>query len=260
VRLRPLALAVALAASTLLTGQPPARAATITPLPAVLASGHPFATQKTATELRNWGPGANNPGNCRANRSEITGDASAVRLSTTGATNDCTDIELPHTYPSVNGYVYEARMYISNFYQWMAYWAYGNNWPYQGEYDAVESDHGANYFSYHYAPCSGSASSSEYSTNPWSYACKSTLRTYSVNLTVGWHTIDLAFGDHEASVYYDGNLFARVSGANVVNGPANPVWLTFGTGSCNTTFNGNTCASGGQRSGYIAIQWLRMFT
>lgn len=238
----------------------PGQAQAIVPLPVALHSGHPFATEKTADQLRAWGPGGNDPGNCRANRSEITGNSSEVTLSTTGATNDCTDIQSPHTYPTVDGYVYEARLYFSNFYQWLAYWMYGNNWPSQGETDAVEANVGANYFSYHYAPCNGSASSSEYSTNPWSYDCKTTIPADSANLTPGWHTVDIAYGNHAVSVYYDGKLYASVNNSHVVNGHADPSWITFSTGSCNTTFNGNVCANGGQRAGYMQVAWIRMFT
>ena len=252
----------ALACVTLAAGVfiivPHASASTVQPLPKALA-GHPLATIKDARVLLSWGPGGNDPGNCVANAREIRGDAANVTLSTTGVTGDCTDIQSPHEYPTVAGYVYEARMYFSNWYQWVAYWMYGNNWPFAGETDAVEANFDANYFSYHYAPCNGSVSSSEYSTNPWNYDCKSTLPTHSPDIQPGWHTVDIAYGTHSVSVYYDGNLFAAVSGASVVNGASDPSWVTFSTGSCNAEGD-NECASGGQRSGYTEIQWLRIFT
>jgi hypothetical protein len=257
-RIKAIVLATALTGGAILGGTLPVSASPVSPLPAALAS-HPFATQKSPTELRAWGPGANDPGNCTANRSEVTGNASEVKLSTTGVTGDCTDIQLPHTYPTVNGYVYEARMYFSNFYQWAAFWMYGSDWPTAGETDAVEANFGVNYFSYHYAPCSSAASSSEMSTNPWSYTCKSTLKTYSANIAAGWHTVDIAYGNHSVSVYYDGKLYSTASGASVVNGPGDPSWVAFSTSSCNAEGN-NECATGGQMAGYVLIQWLRIFT
>jgi hypothetical protein len=258
-KLRGIGIATAVAILAISTMASNASAQTIVPLPKALAVGHPFATQKTPTELRGWGPGANDPGNCPGNRSEITGNASEVTLSTSGKTGDCTDIELPHTYPTVNGSVYEARMYFSNFGQWLAYWQYGNNWPYGGETDAVEAQFGVNYVSYHYAPCSNQRASSEYSTNPWAYTCKTTLPVHSANLGAGWHTVDIAYGNHAVSIYYDGNLYTTVSGPNVVNGPSDPNWIVFSTGSCNAA-GYNSCANGQGAPGYIEIQWLRMFT
>lgn len=261
-RLLPIRLGVALVAGVavgLVASAPaPAHAASVVPLPPALA-GHPLATVKDAAQLLAWGPGGNDPGNCPGNRSEIQGNSHNVTLFTNGVTNDCTDIQSPHTYPTVNGYVYEARMYFSNMYQWLAYWMYGNDWPNAGETDAVEANFDANYFSYHYAACNGQTSSSEYSTNPWTYDCKSTLATHSTDIGAGWHTVDIAYGTHSVSVYYDGNLYATVANANVVNGPSDPSWITFSTGSCNSGGD-NECASGGQKAGYVEIQWLRIFT
>src|SRR5579884_1808325 len=60
-----------------------------TPYPSALRN-HPFAKAWSPTDLYNWGPGSNAPGNCSTpNTSEITNLGSYVQLSTSGATGDC---------------------------------------------------------------------------------------------------------------------------------------------------------------------------
>ena len=113
-----------------------AHASNPVPYPAGLA-GHPFVKAWSPTDLYNWGPGSNSPGNCtNPNQGEIHNYTSYVQLSTSGATGDCNDLESPHTYPTADGYVYEAKIEVSNWTQWDAFWGYGNNWPTDGEIDA----------------------------------------------------------------------------------------------------------------------------
>jgi hypothetical protein len=229
-------------------------AANPVPLPVPLRN-HPFVTAKDATQLYAWGPGSNDPGNCVANTSEIKGNASDVTLSTTGNYGDCTDIESPHTYPTTDGYVYESRIYFSNWEDWPAFWMYGNNWPSGGEIDAVEANFDKNYVSYHYGSSSNPQSVSTYNN---------TITPQSANISPGWHTIDISFGGcgtkcGTISVWYDGNLYATVSGSFVVNGPDDPNWITYSEGSCDQP-NGDVCAPGAEgKPGYIEVQWLRIF-
>lgn len=223
----------------------PASASVPVPLPVAL-SGHPFVTVKTAPQLRAWGPGANDPGNCVADTRDILGDQANITLTTSGATGNCTDVESPHTYPTTTGYVYEARIYFSNFYQWVAYWMYGNLWPADGETDAVEANFNQNCFSYHY----GTTSDPLYTSTCYSAG----ITPESANIKPGWHTVDIAYGDHSVSVYYDGRLYATAT-KGVVNDPS---WIVFSTGSCNAEGN-NECVTGGQLAGYTEVQWLRIF-
>lgn len=70
------------------------------------------------------------------------------------------DLESPHTYPTVDGYVYETRVDFSNWTQWDSFWMYGSNWPVAGEIDATEGGDGINAISYHYEGADGPASMS----------------------------------------------------------------------------------------------------
>lgn len=239
-----------------------ARAANPVPLPAALAN-HPFVTEKDASQLLAWGPGNNDPGNCSANTSEIQGDANNITLSTTGDAGDCTDVESPHTYPTTDGYVYESYVYFSNWEDWPAFWMYGNNWPSGGEIDAVEANFDNNGVSYHY----GSASDPQYVST----FDNSGITPQSVNISPGWHTIDISFGGCGSgcgaiSVWYDGKLYATVSGDFVVNGPDDPNWIVYSEGSCdmpdpsNPQDSNNVCAPGAEGvPGHIEVAWLRIF-
>jgi hypothetical protein len=254
-RILALAAAAGVAASLAFTAGT-ANAANPVPLPPPLRNHH-FVTEKDAAELYAWGPGENDPGNCVANRKEIHANASSVTLSTTGKSNDCTDIESPHTYPTTNGYVYEADVYFSNFKDWPSFWMYGNNWPSGGEIDAVEALFGANYVTYHY----GSISDPKYVSTS-----NNTIKALSKNIRPGWHIIDISFGAcgkgcGAISVWYDGRLYATVSGRFVVNGPHDPYWITFSEGSCSQPKEKvNVCAPGADGvPGYVKVKWLRIF-
>jgi hypothetical protein len=216
------------------------------PVPVPSALSHStFVTEKTAAQLYAWGPGSNDPGNCAPNPGELSLSPGWVQLSTTGVTGDCTDIESPHMYPAKAGYVYESRVFISNLYQWGSYWMYGDRWPAGGEIDAYEANFDQNGVSYHF---SGGDVTTFFN---------GALTEFSDNLSrfPGWVTIDIAYGEHEISVYYDGNLFARVAGPYVQNSEQ---WISWGTGSCND-FGDNLCAAGGQKAGFIRVAWLKVF-
>ncbi len=160
--------------------------------------------------------------------------------------------------PTTAGYVYEADVYFSNFQDWPAYWMYGNNWPAQGEIDAVEANFGTNYVSWHYTSCDGSASSSEISTNPWTYDCKSNATPTGTNIQPGWHIVDIAFTSSGVQVYYDGSLYVTINES--VTGPSDPMWLTFSEGSCEANGN-NVCASGALGTpGNVQVKYLREFS
>jgi hypothetical protein len=232
-----------------------AHASNPVPLPPPLRN-HPFVTEKDATQLFAWGPGSNDPGNCVANTSEIQGNANNITLSTTGQPGDCTDVESPHTYPTTDGYVYESEIYFSNWEDWPAFWMYGNNWPSGGEIDAVEANFDNNYVSYHYGSQSNPQQVSTYN---------GTIKPVSMNISPGWHTIDISYGGcgsgcGTVAVWYDGTLYATVSGNFVVNGPGDPNWLVYSEGSCDQPNNGNVCAPGAKGvHGYIEVKWLRIF-
>lgn len=264
--------AASLAAIGLAAGTGTAHASNPVPYPAGLA-GHPFAEAWTPTGLYQWGPGSNSPGNCSSsNEGEVVNHTSYVQLSTSGATGDCNDLQSPHEYPTADGYVYEAKIEVSNWTQWNAYWGYGSNWPTDGEIDAVEGGSGQNYVSYHYEGSSGPAavsncnSSNGCDANAGPITSPSNTNTL-VNIAPGVHVIDYTFGRcgsgcGSVSVWYDGTEVAFISGSNVLNhGNADdPFWIVFDTGSCNSASNGNVCGSSGQTSGWTKVYYLRAFT
>jgi hypothetical protein len=261
-----LAVLLVLAAAGLMTGGA-AHAANPVPKPAALAN-HPYVTGYTGTQIRNWGPGTDKPGNCTANTSElgVTANTGYAKLSTTGATGDCTDLELP-SQKTTNGYVYEIEAYFSNYTQWDAYWMFGENWPQQGEIDAVEGGSGTSFLSYHYQGPSGPAA---YSTCNNTNGCDGSATPIQVgpsgpNITPGWHTIDISYGGHgagqgEVCDWYDGQQYGCVYGSNVLDGGTDPNYqLVLSTGSCNAT-GADVCGSAGQTSGYVYVDYLHVFS
>jgi uncharacterized membrane protein len=248
-----------------------AQAANLKPLPAPLAN-HPYGTTKTGLQIAAWGPGSNAPGNCtNPHTSEISTNSSGdAVLTTSGATGDCVDLESPHTYPTVDGYVYETYADFSNWTQWDSFWMYGSNWPTAGEIDSVEGGDGINAISYHYEGAAGPAqmSSCNDTNNCDSSAIPLTSQPKNPEISPGWHTIDISFGTcgtgcGTVDVWYDGTLYGTVSGTNVLNGGSqdDPYWIAYSTGSCDSD-NGDVCNSsnGGQTGGTVTIAWLRIFT
>lgn len=262
--------AVAAAAAGLLAIPGTAHAGSPVPLPPALAN-HPFAKAWTGADLKAWGPGPNMPGNCASNNSETTVLANGdLQESTTGTSGDCTDVESPHTYPTLNGYVYEEQVYFNNLTQWNSFWMYGNSWPTDGEIDSFEGGPGTSFMSYHFAAPPSSPPFS-YSTCNSTNSCDGNAAPIqsgpsSPDITPGWHTVDISYGDHGAgqgqvSVWYDGVLYGSVFGANVLKGGTHPgYWITTGTGSCSSASNGNVCGSAGQTSGVTDVRYLRVFT
>jgi hypothetical protein len=235
----------------------------VVPYPAALRTGHPFGQEIDPATLAGsaWNNPGNDPGNCAPDPKAVSVNASGyAQLTTTGAANNCVSIQSPHTLPTTAGYVYEADVYFSSFQGWPAFWMYGNDWPAAGEIDAVEANFGSNYVSWHYAPCSGSSGSSEISTNPWSYACKSSVSPVGPNIQAGWHIVDLAFTSSGVQVYYDGALYVTINESVTTGNTADPMWLTISEGSC--AANGsNDCARGALGTpGNVQVKYVRMFS
>jgi hypothetical protein len=253
----------ALAAAAFTTAPVTATASgrSIAPVPAALA-GHRFSQEIDPLTLAGstWNDPFNAPGDCPANPSAVSLSSSGyAELDTTGAAGNCTSIQSPQTMPTKPGYVYEADVYFSNFEDWTTFWMYGSDWPGQGEIDAVEANFGVNYVTWHYPPCSPSASDSEVSTNPWTYTCKATVKPVSADILPGWHIVDLAFTSSGLQVYYDGALYVTIN-ENVTTRGNDPMWLTFSEGSCDEV-GGNECAAGAAGvPGNVQVKYLRIFT
>jgi hypothetical protein len=229
-------------------------ATTIVPFPKALAN-HPFAKAWTPSELASapWNDPTNSPGNCAANPSQVHLNSSGyAELTTNGEPNNCTSIESPHEYPTVDGYVYEADVYFSTWENWPAFWMYGNDWPQDGEIDAVEANLDNNYVTWHY----GTNNTTE-GTGSWN---NKVLTPTGPNIAPGWHIIDIAFGGNRIQVFYDGYSYLTLP-ETLTADTDDPMWITFSTGSCESGGN-NVCKNGTLGigvSGNIQIKYLRAF-
>lgn len=218
----------------------PAHAGTtvVRPLPAAL-SGHTRVTASySAAELYEWRyyPGTtipvdNGSGPCENSRSPrgVTLRSAGVVLSATGS-RECGNIQSPAKIPTASGVV-QARVKFSGvgstarLADWAAMWLYGDNWPANGEIDAVEAQFGTSFVTYHYGTAARPLSASDEPAG-WGQAVQLTAQKGTKDITPGWHTVDIAFARHEADVYYDGRLYQRISGAYVTN---KPMYLAFTT-------------------------------
>lgn len=245
-------------------GQQPAHASNPVPYPAALVN-HPFAKQWTNAEMAGstWNSPPNTPGNCPDHPSAVSlNSAGNVELDTTGQQNDCVAIESPHKYPTNDGYVYEAKFYVSSNKNWPAVWGFGDPWPTPGEIDASEYTYETNFVTFHYAPCQQGISSSAKGTDPWTYTCKTTLTPNAgvPNLTPGWHIVDYAFGGDRMEIFYDGQSYVSIP-ENVTQSGSGGYWLVFSDGSC-AQASANVCGSPSDVgvAGNLQIAYFRVFT
>ena len=248
---------VILAASAFLPSSP-ASAATIYPVPAALKN-HPFGKEFKPAELAGpaWNAPANDPGNCPPNPSQVHVNASGyAELDTNGKSGNCTNSQSPHTYPTVDGYVYEAKIWVSSYANWPAFWMYGDDWPSQGEIDAMEITEGQNCVTWHY----GTNASNQQPSTCYNGGLTPTAGVPNIKANA-WNTVDIAFGGNRIEVFYNGKSYVTIP-ETLTNTTDDPMWITFSEGSCSTP-NGNTCVNGTQgigTSGNLQIQYLRIFT
>jgi hypothetical protein len=274
------------ATATLSAGTPvtPPPSGTV-PYPAALATGHTLLNQYLPADLYSWrfmpgtastpvtnGSGVTENPNSPRNVSVTTdGGLSVLKLAVT-STADCGVIQSPGTYPTSSG-VIEALVKFSGFTNasghffsaWSSFWLYGADWPAGGEVDAVETQYGNSFVSYHY----GSGSSSEATTDPWIYPAK-TVQLQPKNSTTApaapnivpdqWTHVTLAFGkdaagDFKCDVYYEGTLYCTIAGPFVTG---QPMLVTAGT-----SFGGAVLGSAQtpyDQPGNVAIQYIRVFS
>jgi hypothetical protein len=251
-------------AAPAVTAAPAASAAAkVVPYPRALKSGHPLALAVAPRTLVSpaWKTAKVPPGACPANPAAVSLNAGGyAELKTTGAADKCTWIASPKAMPTRPGYVYEANVYYSNFKDWPGYWMLGNSWPAQGELDAAEPNFGVNYVTWHQAACNSSRADTEISTNPWAYACKTTVKASGKNIKPGWHVVDIAWTASGVQVYYDGALYVTIR-ENVTTGQAgDPMRVTFSEGSC-LDGGANECVPGGVGTpGNVQVRYLRVFS
>ena len=255
------------------------------PYPAALATGHALITHYGPADLYGWrfmpgsstpvtnGSGVSEDPNSPRNVSVTTdGGLSVIRLGVTNA-SDCGVIQSPGTYPTSGG-VIEALVKFSGFTNasgrsfagWASLWMYQpGDWPAGGEIDAVETQYGGSYVSYHY----GAGTSSVATTDPWTYPAKTVQLSPKNSTTVpvlpnilpdAWTYVTLAFGkdasgNHKCDVYYDGTLYCTIAGPFVTGAPMSIVaGIGFGgpvLGSNQTPYD---------QPGSLEVQWVRVFS
>ena len=264
------------------TTPPPPPSGTV-PYPAALATGHALLEQYLPADLFSWrfqpgtttpvtnGSGVSaNPGSPRNVSVTTDGGLSVLKLGVTSA-SDCGVIQSPGQYTTASG-VIEALVKFSGFTDngsavfadWASLWMYGANWPAGGEIDAVETQYGNSFVSYHY----GAGSSSQATTDPWSYPAKtvqlSPKNTASAPaapniLPDQWTYVTLAFGKDASGylvdVYYNGTLYCTIAGAYVTG---SPMFVTAGTGFGAGTLGSNQAPY--DQPGSIEIQYIRVFS
>jgi hypothetical protein len=249
------------------------------PYPAALATGHALIDQYLPADLYAWRyqPGTSTPVVNGSGVTEDPGSPRNVSVTTDGGLSvltlavrsaaDCGVIQSPGTFPTSAGVV-EALVRFSGFASasghffagWASLWMYGPDWPAQGEIDAVETQYGNSFISYHY----GSGSSSQATTDPWAYAAKtvqlapknSTSAPAAPNIVPDeWTYVTLAFGKGKCDVYYNGALYCTIGGSYVTG---DPMFITAGT-----SFGGPVLGSGQtpfDQPGTLEIQYVRVFS
>jgi hypothetical protein len=283
---------IAVSAPVTITAAPvtptPPPASGTAPYPAALASGHTLLEQYLPDDLYAWRfqPGTTTPVTNGSGVSEdpssprnvaVTtgGDLLVLQLATT-STEDCGVIQSPGQYPTSSGVV-ETLIRFSGFTSggstvfadWASFWMYNvASWPGGGEIDAVETQYGNSYVSYHYTPTT-SASSDTATTGPWAYTGK-TVQLSPVNTTTApvapnivpdeWTYVTLAFGraaggGYYCDVYYNGVLYCTISGAFVTGGP---MCITAGTGFGAATLGANQAPY--DQAGTVELQYVRVFS
>jgi hypothetical protein len=254
------------------------------PYPAGLAAGHTLLNEYLPADLYAWryqpgtttpvvngGGVTENPSSPRNVALTTDGGLSVLQLATT-SDSDCGVIQSPGKYPTASG-VIETLIKFSGFTNgdghvfadWASFWMYGDNWPAQGEIDAVETNYGNSFVSYHY----GTGSSSSATTNPWTYAGKTVQLQPENNTSVpaapnivpdAWTYVTLAFGkdasgNHKCDVYYNGTLYCTIDGSYV---SGDPMYITAGTAMGGPVLGSNQTPY--DQPGTIEIQYIRVFS
>lgn len=252
------------------------------PYPAALATGHALLNEYLPGDLYAWrfqpgtqtpvtnGSGVSEDPNSPRNVTVTTdGGLGVLRLGVTSA-SDCGVIQSPGKYTTASG-VIEALVKFSglangsgHFANWAALWLFGDNWPQNGEIDAVETSYGNSFVSYHYG-----TTNTEATTNPWTYPAKqiqlqpknSTSAPAAPNiLPDAWTYVTLVFGkdaagDYKCDVYYNGTLYCTIAGPYVTGAP---MYVTAGTGFGGSGLGSNQAPY--DQPGSVEIQYIRVFS
>lgn len=238
-----------------------------TPYASALKAYSKLSQSFTAKQMisGNWAQNANTTneggGSCPTSRTTYDAANDSVKLSTNGTyamggdNSDCGHIRSASLI-STNGTVVESRIWLPSsggkLMDWASYWTDGVNWSQDGELDAVETQFGQNYVTYHYGNNNSTAGTAGWESDKLS-------ATEANNAKPGWNVVDMEFQANyaAANVYINGKLYTTVPGRVLAH---NSQYIDWGISGPNGQ-DGNTNSSswpGG--AGYELVNYLKVFT
>jgi hypothetical protein len=238
-----------------------------TPYATALSSYSVLSQSYTASQMisGNWAADANatqeGGGSCPTGNTTYDSTNDAVKLSTNGtaanpgSNSDCGHIR-SSSLISTDGTVVESKVWLpssgSNLIDWASYWTDGTNWPATGELDAVETQYGASYTTYHYG-----SSSSPQSIGSASWDSPKLSSTAANDAVAGWNTVDMEFLANYAgaNVYINGKLYTSVPASVIAH---NSQYINWGISGPNLSDPNH--ASWPSGPGYEEVQYLKVFT
>jgi hypothetical protein len=188
------------------------------PLAAASYAGSLILTA-TGSQLESWNETSTF---CRGESWEIpdgsisTDSSGDAVLATTGKPGSCVALLSPGAYSSA---VIEAYIYLPPFpdkpgiiANWTSFWLSGQDWPADGELDAVEAGptSGKSSVTWHWGEA---RSPSSISTDDGS------LPIGSPDVKPGWHVVDIVYTKGFFAVYYDGKKYTSLSNSIVTGSP-----------------------------------------
>ncbi|HEY2004725.1 MAG TPA: hypothetical protein VGH44_06450 [Candidatus Saccharimonadia bacterium] len=237
------------------------------PYASALSSYSVLSQSYTASQMTsgNWAQNANNTqeggGSCPTSNTTYDAANDAVKLSTrgtaasAGSNTDCGHIRSASLI-STNGTVVESKVWLpgsgSTLIDWASYWTDGTNWPATGELDAIETQYGQSYVTYHYG-----SSSSPQSIGTASWDNPKLSSTPANDAVPGWNVVDMEFKANYAgaNVYINGKLYASVPASVLAH---NSQYINWGISGPNADDPNHASWPAG--AGYEEVQYLRVFT
>jgi hypothetical protein len=244
---------------------PPGPAPNAVPIAGASYAGS-LVLNATGAQLKSWNQTSSY---CRGQSWEVpdgevaTDSSDDAVLETTGKPGSCVALISPGSYSSA---VIEADIYfpplpgksgvIAN---WTSFWLSGQNWPADGELDAVEA----------YPAGTTSAVTWHWGT-PDSLLSISTgvagsdgvLPVKGSNITPGWHVVDIVYTRGFFAVYYDGTEYTSLSSGIVTGAPLDmrlTTSVTPNVGSVIQTIGGSPVNSDSSPVG-MAVKYVKVWS
>ena len=192
--------------------------------------------------------------------------AGDVTLSTTGKPGSCVALVSKDT---ISSGVIEADVDFpalpgkpGTIANWTSVWLTNqDDWPVDGELDAVEAEPatGKNAVAYHWG--SSSQSAQEVSTD--GFAADGDLPVQGPNLTPGWHVVDIVYTKGSFAVYYDGKQFSSGSDGAITGAPVNLIIsssVTPDTAAVEQTIGGTAPVNSDSSPATIAVKYVKVWS